>query len=203
MSCSAFLIPQLLVPLVLSFFRVFAFALVSCFESSASGFRRRARRGWPWSPSNPLHQTTFHSSWSLSALFAKRRIVRSLPQARGLQLIIEQSHVGRIFVARESGHIVGMVNLLFTVSPAEGGLVVLLAVLVVRPGHRGKGTGSALLRHAIDFAGANGFTRITLLTDRVNEDAMRFYAKHGFQLSAMVPMRLVFSAHPQLGRGLR
>lgn len=129
----------------------------------------------------------------LSALFTQEADFRpdSAKQARGLRLIIEQPHVGRILVARESGHIVGMVNLLFTVSTAEGGLVVLLEDLVVRPGLRGRGAGSALLRHAIDFAGANGFARITLLTDRVNEVAMRFYAKHGFQLSAMVPMRLV------------
>ena len=129
----------------------------------------------------------------LSALFTQETDFRPDPakHARGLRLIIEQAQVGRIFVARERGDIVGMVNLLFTVSTAEGGLVVLLEDLVVRPGHRDKGTGSALLRHAIDFAGANGFARITLLTDRVNEQAMRFYARHGFQLSAMVPMRLV------------
>ena len=128
----------------------------------------------------------------LSALFTQEADFRPDParQVRGLRLIIEQPQVGRIFVARESGSIVGMVNLLFTVSTAEGGLVVLLEDLVVRPGHRGKGAGSALLRHAIDFAEANGFARITLLTDRVNEQAMRFYARHGFQLSAMVPMRL-------------
>ena len=129
----------------------------------------------------------------LSALFTQEADFRPDParQVRGLRLIIEQPQVGRIFVARESGSIVGMVNLLFTVSTAEGGLVVLLEDLVVRPGHRDKGAGSALLRHAIDFAEANGFARITLLTDRVNEQAIRFYAKHGFQLSAMVPMRLV------------
>jgi GNAT superfamily N-acetyltransferase len=146
-----------------------------------------------------------HIAELLSALFMQEADFRpdSAKQVRGLQLIIEQPHVGRIFVARESGSIVGMVNLLFTVSTAEGGLVVLLEDLVVQPAHRGKGVGSALLRHAIDFAKANGFARITLLTDRVNEAAMRFYARHGFQLSAMVPMRLVFSEFPQLGRGSR
>jgi GNAT superfamily N-acetyltransferase len=94
-------------------------------------------------------------------------------------------------VARGGREIVAMVNLLFAVSTAEGGWVVVLEDLVVRPGHRGKGTRSALQRHAIDFAGGNGFARITLLTDRANEAARRLYARHGYQLSAMVPMCLV------------
>lgn len=112
-------------------------------------------------------------------------------QALGLSMIIEQPQFGRIFVARKGGDVIGMVNLLFTISTAQGGFVLLLEDLVVKPAHRGRGTGSALLKHAVEFARENGFSRITLLTDRVNEQAIRFYERHGFQMSAMVPMRLV------------
>jgi hypothetical protein len=34
---------------------------------------------------------------------------------------------------------------------------------------------------------------VTLLTDRLNEQGVRFFKAHGFQESAMIPMRLVFS----------
>jgi len=138
--------------------------------------------------SDDIHQLTE----LLSALFTQEADFgpNHAKQARGLGMIIEEPRLGHIFVAREGNEVVGMVNLLFAVSTAEGGFVVLLEDLIVRPSHRGKGTGSALLRHAIDFARTNGFPRITLLTDRINEKAIRFYERHGFQLSAMVPMRL-------------
>ena len=84
-----------------------------------------------------------------------------------------------------------MVNLLFTVSTALGERVVLLEDMVVAPSVRGAGVGSALLTAAIDFARAQRCPRITLLTDRVNADAQRFYARHGFTASDMLPMRWV------------
>jgi N-acetylglutamate synthase-like GNAT family acetyltransferase len=58
---------------------------------------------------------------------------------------------------------------------------------------RSGGVGSQLLEQAIHFARANGCKRITLLTDRTNEPAQRFYQKHGFAFSAMVPLRLSLS----------
>src|SRR5215475_1302042 len=47
-------------------------------------------------------------------------------QLRGLRLIFEQPSRGRVFVLRRNGAIVGMINLLFTISTAEGGFVILL-----------------------------------------------------------------------------
>jgi hypothetical protein len=52
-------------------------------------------------------------------------------QLRGLRLIFEQPSRGRVFVLRRNGAIVGMINLLFTISTAEGGFVVLLEDLVI------------------------------------------------------------------------
>lgn len=112
-------------------------------------------------------------------------------QRRGLSAIIEHPEMGAILVARQGTDIVAMVNLLFTVSTALGERVALLEDLVVAPAARGQGTGSALLTHAIAWAQAQGVRRITLLTDGDNAAAQRFYAQHGFQGSAMVPMRLM------------
>jgi GNAT superfamily N-acetyltransferase len=82
-----------------------------------------------------------------------------------------------------------MINLLITISTAEGGFVLLLEDLVIRQEHRGQGYGSRLLKHAIEFARQKHFLRITLLTDKPNE-SRKFYLKHGFSESGMIPMRL-------------
>jgi GNAT superfamily N-acetyltransferase len=114
-------------------------------------------------------------------------------QMRGLRLILEQPSRGRIFVLREGDRIVGMINLLFTISTAEGGFVILLEDVVVHRDFRGQGYGDKLLSHAIDYARKKDFLRITLLTDRLNEEGQRFFKAHDFFVSKMIPMRLVLS----------
>src|SRR5437773_10951962 len=111
-------------------------------------------------------------------------------QLRGLPLILEQPSRGRVFVLRRNGAIVGMINLLFTISTAEGGFVILLEDLVVHTQYQGQGYGNRLLEHAIDFAKKKNFLRITLLTDRPENVAQSFFRKHGFVDSSMIPMRL-------------
>ena len=65
-------------------------------------------------------------------------------QLRGLRLILEQPHRGRIFVMRGAAdQIIGMVNMLFTISTAEGGSVIILEDLIVSQDHRGMGYGAA------------------------------------------------------------
>jgi GNAT superfamily N-acetyltransferase len=111
-------------------------------------------------------------------------------QMRGLRLLLEQPNRGRIFVLRQNGTILGMINLLFTISTAEGGFVILLEDVIVHREHRGRGFGDKLLHHAIEYAKKKDFARITLLTDRMNADGQRFFKDHGFTESKMIPMRL-------------
>src|SRR5881296_1418678 len=111
-------------------------------------------------------------------------------QLRGLRLIFEQPNRGRVFVLRRDHAIVGMINLLFTISTAEGGFVILLEDLVIHKEYQGQGYGSKLLNYAIDFAKQKNFLRITLLTDRPENVAQAFFRKHGFVESSMIPMRL-------------
>src|SRR6195256_6401554 len=66
-------------------------------------------------------------------------------QLRGLRLIFEQPNRGRVFVLRRDNAIVGMINLLFTISTAEGGFVILLEDLVIHKGFRDHGYGSPLV----------------------------------------------------------
>ncbi len=122
-------------------------------------------------------------------------------QMRGLRLILEQPNRGRIFVLRFEDQIVGMINLLFTISTAEGGFVIVLEDVVVHQDFRGRGFGDLLIRHAIDYAKKKDFLRITLLTDRLNEEGQRFFKSHGFFVSKMIPMRLVLSTSPATNDG--
>ncbi len=114
-------------------------------------------------------------------------------QLRGLRLIFEEPNRGRVFVLRRDRAIVGMINLLFTISTAEGGFVMLLEDLVIHEEYRGKGYGSMLLNHAIEFAKQKNFLRITLLTDRPELRSQELFRRHGFHDSAMMPMRLLIS----------
>lgn len=115
-------------------------------------------------------------------------------QLRGLRLIFEQPNRGRVFVLRRDRSIVGMINLLFTISTAEGGFVILLEDLVIHREHRGHGYGSMLLDYAIEFARQKSFKRITLLTDRPELRSQSFFRKHGFYESPMLPMRLLIQS---------
>lgn len=110
-------------------------------------------------------------------------------QDRGLQLILEQPSRGRIFVVRNQSQIFGMVNLLFTISTARGGFVILMEDVVIHPDHRSQGYGTMLLDYVADFAKKKQFKRITLLTDKISAEAQEFFKKNGFEHSSMIPMR--------------
>ena len=128
----------------------------------------------------------------LGALFAQEAdFTPDRPrQEEGLRLIINSPSTGVILVARIDDEIAGMVSLLFTVSTAQGAAACWLEDMIVHPDQRGSGLGSRLLQQAIGYARERGCARLTLLTDRVNIAAQRFYARHGFQESAMTALRL-------------
>jgi GNAT superfamily N-acetyltransferase len=112
-------------------------------------------------------------------------------QSAGLRAILGRADVGQVLVLRDGPAAVGMVSLLFLPSTALGGRVALLEDMVVRPEARGGGAGARLLAAATEFARSAGCLRITLLTDAHNAAAQRFYGRHGFARSAMIPMRLL------------
>ena len=127
----------------------------------------------------------------LTVLFAQEREFHSDParQETGLRQIVAHPEVGAILVLREAGRVVGMVNLLWTVSTFLGGKAAWLEDLVVDPAYRGRGGGALLLEAAAAHAQAAGCSRITLLTDNDNERAKTLYRRHGFADSPMVPLR--------------
>ncbi|MDP3874239.1 MAG: GNAT family N-acetyltransferase [Methyloversatilis sp.] len=129
----------------------------------------------------------------LAELFGQEAefVADTATQARGLRGIFDAPDSGDILVLVEEERPVGMVSLLYLTSTALGSRVALLEDMVVRPGQRGRGCGSLLLKAAIDCARQRGCRRITLLTDGHNLDAQRFYMQHGFAGSDMKAMRLM------------
>ena len=115
-------------------------------------------------------------------------------QERGLKLVLEEPSRGRILVLRTDHQIIAMANLLFTISTATGGFVILMEDVIVHPAHRGQGYGTQLMDHIRDFALQKDFLRITLLTDKISAESQRFFQKHGFQFSHMIPMRLMLGS---------
>ena len=110
-------------------------------------------------------------------------------QEAGLRLIMENSSIGTILVLRQDEGVVGMVNLLYTVSTFLGSKVAILEDMIIHPDHRGHGAGSLLLSAAVHHAKQQDCQRITLLTDSANQPAIGFYNKHGFTRSPMIPLR--------------
>ncbi len=128
----------------------------------------------------------------LGVLFAQEAdfVPDAEKQRRALEMILADPRVGRIYVAREGGRVIGMASTLYTVSTAEGGKAAWLEDMVVLPDCRGRGVGAALLAHAVVGAREEGCLRLTLLSDEDNALAHGVYAAEGFQFSGMRPMRL-------------
>lgn len=110
-------------------------------------------------------------------------------QLRGLRLILDNPHLGRLFVLRVGGRVAGMANALITVSTSEGRRVLLLEDVIVSREHRGGGLGRRLVEHVLQWAKEQGMTRVTLLADRDNHPALAFYRRLGFESSHMTVLR--------------
>jgi GNAT superfamily N-acetyltransferase len=110
-------------------------------------------------------------------------------QRAALAWLLDHPDHGRLFVLRDGAAVVGMANALINVSTAEGGPVLVLEDVIVAAAHRGRGHGRRLVEHVLAWAAAEGMRRVTLLADRDNAAALRFYRTLGFEESAMVVRR--------------
>ena len=110
-------------------------------------------------------------------------------QLQGLRLILDNPALGRLFVLRVGARVAGMANALITVSTAEGGRVLLLEDVIVKAEFRGRKLGRRLVEHVLAWAASEGLSRVSLLADQDNAPALAFYARLGFQPSAMKVLR--------------
>ncbi len=110
-------------------------------------------------------------------------------QSTGLNQIISNSDIGKIYLAKYNNLIIGMVIILNTISTALGNKVGILEDMRIHPDYQKLGYGKKLINYAINNSKKNGIKRITLLTDHDNYNAINFYQKEGFLKSVMIPLR--------------
>ena len=113
--------------------------------------------------------------------------------AKGIQLILESPSKGRIFVLRDDEDILGMVNILFTITTALGGCAALMEDVIIHPQYRRQGLGSLMLDYAVAFAVEKDFKRITLLADAQDEKSQSFFQNKGFDFSGLIPMKRILN----------
>ncbi len=89
---------------------------------------------------------------------------------------------GAIWVAAESGSIVGFCTTSLSDEPDAAADTVEVGWLYVSPDRLGEGVGSGLLAQAISSAADQGFAEATLWVYADNERARRFYENAGWQL---------------------
>lgn len=133
----------------------------------------------------PAMTDLLHELFTLESDFQPERN----KQLRGLQLILDTPALGRLFVLRVEGKVAGMANALITISTALGAPVLLLEDVIVGRNYRGHGLGRMLVEHVCAWAQSCGLERVTLLADETNGAALAFYARLGFEKSAMVIRR--------------
>ncbi|MDF2922269.1 MAG: hypothetical protein K0R57_1183 [Paenibacillaceae bacterium] len=111
-------------------------------------------------------------------------------QRVGLEMIMSRPESGQLMVLERNGAVIGMANLIFTISTAEGGKVIILEDYILSLQARGQGCGTYFMEQIVEYARRRGFLRITLLVDADNEPAQHFYTKAGYHFSNMRCMRL-------------
>lgn len=134
----------------------------------------------------------------LATLFSQE--IEFLPcfetQKNGLELILNNPQMGKIYILKEDEKVIGMVSLLFSISTALGGKVALLEDMIIDPIWHNKGCGTLLLEHVLIDAKKLTCKRITLLSDADNLNAHHFYQRFGFELSSMKILRKIESDIP-------
>jgi GNAT superfamily N-acetyltransferase len=91
-----------------------------------------------------------------------------------------------ILLARQGGRPVGVAYLSFQSSLERGGRIGWLEELYVLPELRGRGTGTALLRAALEAARIKGCRSVELEVEASHSRAANLYARAGFEPMARV-----------------
>lgn len=111
-------------------------------------------------------------------------------QRRGLIRFLDGcgKHRG-ILVAASGAEVIAMATIQILVSTAEGGPVGLVEDVVVHQDYRGCGVGRRLMNAVISWAQERGLTRLQLLADRTNFNALDFYDRIGWAPTRLICLR--------------
>lgn len=126
----------------------------------------------------------------LAGLFAIEAdfVFDAAKQKAGLELLLKSSQAC-VLIAEKGNRPVGMVSVQTVVSTAEGGPVGWVEDLVVAEEYRGGGIGRLLLENLEAWAIEHGLSRLQLLADRDNREALGFYDRQGWAGTSLVALR--------------
>lgn len=110
-------------------------------------------------------------------------------QLNGLNMLLDNSTKGIIFVAEDDEKVIAMCSLQYLISTAEGGLGGLIEDMVVETKYSRQGVGSRLIEFIIEHARNAGLSRIQLLADKSNRPALNFYKKFKFANTNLQALR--------------
>ena len=111
-------------------------------------------------------------------------------QHKGLSLMLDGCGKHRcIKVAEGEQGVVGMVTAQVLISTAQGSPVALVEDMVVEAKHRQQGIGRQLLLAMESWARERGVTRMQLLAERTNFQALDFYDKIGWMPTRLICLR--------------
>ena len=128
--------------------------------------------------------------FSIEADFA----VDARRQQRGLTLMLDGCRKHRCVKVAETGErVVGMATAQMLVSTAEGGMVALIEDMVVDNHFRGRGIGRLLMTDIEAWSRERGATRLQLLADRTNFQALDFYDRMGWHPTKLICLRRKWS----------
>jgi len=107
-------------------------------------------------------------------------------QRLGLEMALAHKEFCRIIVIENERNVVGMANVQFSVSTANGAWSAHIDDFVIDHAYRGKGLGRKLMGAVVEEADGFGATRVTVNADLSNAPAMAFYRKTGFETMNLV-----------------
>lgn len=91
--------------------------------------------------------------------------------------VLSDKVAGRLWIAEKGGRMVGSIAIVRTGEEAQ------LRWFLLLPEVRGKGLGGRLIKDALAYSRANGFTSVHLWTFDELTEALALYRKHGFTVT--------------------
>lgn len=107
---------------------------------------------------------------------------------KGFELLLECADA-HVLIAQSGCDVVGLVTMQTLVSTAQGSRVGLIEDMVIDEKYRGFKIGRLLLKEMQSVAVKNGLSRLQLLADVDNHDAIGFYKKTGWSKTNLICMR--------------
>jgi GNAT superfamily N-acetyltransferase len=112
-------------------------------------------------------------------------------QSQGLTLLLHKPNAAHVAVARNAaGTVIGMVTAQLIISTAQGAASAWIEDMVVATSYRGRGIGKQLLKNAHAWAKSQGATRLQLLVDTANSEAVAYYAHLNWQSTQLQARRI-------------